>query len=821
MMQTTLYLLGGNGSCARWWQDALPHFQQYQAQAVELPGFGDNPAPPCQSLAELADALLAQTQAGSAIYAVGANALVVLHATVKAPHHFSRIVLQSPVGAFLWTRRLPRLMRWQPLRRLAHRVLAHQPQWRAHQFSRQSWPAERYRLIADGYRHCRAFLPYWDIVQPESALQLFDRITRPIELVWGGADGVIAWQQAAAWEAILCRADLAITLQPDWGHYPWLDDAAGFAAWLEQRGAQQASFPAHGKAGRLQLAELAGLPVPARMTARQADDPAIALLLAQHPHALWAVRSSGAHEDQADCANAGLTRSLLRVAAADVPGVVQSLLDDGIGEVVVQRFVEPVVSGIAFARHLAVEVEWVSGHLSALADGVATPQRAVRSRLGGDWNQGELAPGHGLSGQRLWDFLQQVVRTFHYAQLDIEWAWDGRQLHLLQARPVTVYPWRRQLTAANIGEILPPQPSRLIERAQRHAAASIPAIWARWDSRVLADNEPFTAVHGDASYINSDLFLARLADWGLPSSGYAGEIGGAAPSLPLRPWRVLHNGPRLLRMLWRSRAALQELPAGLQRFDAELQVLQASGADGQLLADWLCRFYLFTVQGNLCIAAAIATSGGAALGQPATCYRAPESAPHRLPFESDPATPRPAVAPLPLTAIPSAQGALGLAFRCGLPGVRGYCIAVREWYRDNLMRIFHRLHQAMPAAERPHWFAPHPAARSRNDSFWQDGSGGQGQQHGFVIVPGLVEGRVGREILIVDTLDPGQHAQYRAASAVIARSGGKLSHGATLLRELGRPSAVMPQTAAFQAGELVRFHDGALHTIDTATVTAG
>ncbi|WP_148714212.1 PEP-utilizing enzyme [Chitinolyticbacter meiyuanensis] len=810
-MTQALYLLGGNGSCAAWWEDVLPHFRRYTPQVIELPGFGSNTARLCRDLDELTTVLLASTAPGAAIYAVGVNALVVLHALVRQPGHFGRVVIQSPIGAYLWQRRLPRLMRFRPLRQLVHLLLGHAPGLMRRKFSRQNWSQERIVRMGAGYRACRAFNSYWDIVRADTALTLFDHITDRIELVWGAHDGVIPANQAAAWEAILPRAALTVAIQPDWGHYPWIDDATGFAHWLES-GAT--GFVAHGKAGRLQLAELAGLPVPARLTVASPDDDRLAAFLATQPDARWAVRSSGAHEDQIDHANAGLTRTFLRVPAGEVAARIAELLADGIGDVVVQRFVEPVLSGIAFARHLGAEIEWVDGHLAVLADGEVTPQRAVLSRLGGDWAQAGFGEHAGLTETRLWDFLQAVVRTFHYAHLDIEWAWDGRALHLLQARPVTSYPWRRHLTAANIGEILPPQPSRLIEAAQRHAAASIPAVWARWDGRVLADNEPFTACFGDASYINNDLFLARLADWGLPTHRYADEVGGAVPALPLRPWRLLRNLPQLLAMHYASRAALPQLETGLRRLDAELDALIDSGADGKALARWLTRHYVHTVQGNLCIAPAIASSGGAWLGRPRTVYAGLADAPHRLPFESDPATPRQPGADLPLQPFPHWPLAVQVAHKLGLPGLRGWYAEVREWYRDNLMRLLYKLHHAMPETEREYWFAPHPAPRTQSGSFWQDGSGGTAQQFGFVIVPGSVDGVVGDDILLVDTLDPGQYDAYRQARAVIARSGGKLSHGATLLRELGIPAAVLPDAPVHWQGRRVRYRDGVLEAID-------
>ncbi|QBC42771.1 hypothetical protein [Iodobacter fluviatilis] len=141
---------------------------------------------------------------------------------------------------------------------------------------------------------------------------------------------------------------------------------------------------------------------------------------------------------------------------------------------------------------------------------------------------------------------------------------------------MTIYPWQRWLTSANIDEILPESPSQWMEMAQRGAAASIPQVYARWDTRVLDDNEPFTAIFNDASYINSDLFLARMADWGMDGQQYAREIGGSTPAMPKRPWRWLASIPVFIRMLFASRLAINQLDSGLAQWQAELNYLRQS-----------------------------------------------------------------------------------------------------------------------------------------------------------------------------------------------------------------------------------------------------
>ena len=811
MSKPRMYLLAGNGSAADWWDDALPHFQHHDVVPLELPGFGNNPQAPCEDLAAYAQALLAATDKGSAIMAVGVNALLVLHALQRQPGHFCRSVLLAPVGAFLWQRRLPALMSPLSIRKTIHWLLANKPTLFARKFSSQSWTPAQYQRMGAGYARCRAFVPHWDLVRADTALPLLEWITDPVELVWGDQDKVLGVAQAAAWSAILARADLTISLKPGWGHYPWIDSPAEFAAWLESG---ERGFVAHTKGGRLRLAALAGQPVPAALSLNDCDDPRLPNFLESQPDALWAVRSSSYGEDQADAANAGLSTTFLREPTHNVPARIAELSAAGVEEVVVQRFITPRLSGIAFVRHLSVELEWVEGHLESLADGKVSPERAIISRLGASWNSDTFKPADGLTADLLWRFLQGVLRVFHYVPGDVEWAWDGTQLWLLQYRPISDYGWRRHLTAANIAEILPPQPSVLVEYAQRRAAASIPAIMARWDSRVLQDNEPFTAVFGGASYINNDLFLARLADWGISASSYAGEVGGATPHLPWRPLRLLRSLPLFLRMQRVARGHLLTLENGLRRFDRELQELTGQGADGQQLADWFTRFYVFVVQGNLCIASALASSGGDWLGRPPTAYDNLEHSPHRLPWETDPATPRPAPTELPLQTFPQWPLTIRLAHSTGLPGLRGYYLQVREWYRDNLMRIFFRLHHAMPAVDRAHWFAPHPDIRSRDGSFWQDGREGTEQASGFLIYPGQAQGILGQDILLEDTLDPGRHAHYQSSRAVIARMGGRLSHGSTLLRELRKPSAVLPQVDVGWLGREVVYCDGVLRLVE-------
>lgn len=837
-MSNNLYLLSGNGSIKAWWEDCIPHFKTLNPVPLELPGYGSNTSDKYNSLGELAEALIAMTEPGHALFAVGINGLVALHALVRKPGHFSKVYLLAPVGAFLEERKFVSMMRGPFMAGLSHFLLRNFPKLFRRKFSSRTWTEAQYKRMGEGYRQCRAFQSYFRFVQGWNATDLFEWIEDPVTLIWGTGDRVLNVGQAAAWDSILPRAEMEVIIKSDWEHYPYIDNPAEFAAYMESiesNGPSAGSgtvgprgFPPHTKAGRLELGTLAGLPVPKQVAVRNAADAKAAGQNAD-PAKVYAVRSSGANEDHIDHSNAGINTTFLRVPAKDVEARANELLGMGLATAVVQEFIEPKVSGVAFVRWVSAEIELVEGHLEGLVSGTLNPVRITLSKLGGDWQTGVSASRRfggltnrdamkqevilpGFDIHALWAFLRGIIRTFHYAHSDIEWAWDGTQFYMLQIRPVTAYEWRRSLSSANLDEILPSQVSRLMEHAQRRASLSIGRLYGLWDKRALQDNEPFSQTSEDASYLNLDLFLSRFRDWGLPSKLIAREIGGAAPHIGFNIFRFLRSVPTFLRMQRRTRREIVRTGQHLQDFESELIRLIAAG-DRESLARWFVRYYVFIVRQNMVINACLSSAMGGFLSRKNTVYGKIEgdSHPHRLKYESDPASPRPDVPAMPVQAFPHWNALFRFLHRIGSPGLGGKYFEVREWFRDNNMRLFFRLHHAMKGSD---WLLPHPAARSKSGAFWQDGSGLMQQSFGFIIYPGVAEGLAGTDILIVDALDPGHYDEYKAAKAVIARTGGRLSHGATLLRELKKPSAVMPGAGVFEKGTRVRYGDGKVERVE-------
>ncbi|MGD8560801.1 MAG: alpha/beta hydrolase, partial [Gammaproteobacteria bacterium] len=448
-MSNTLYLLSGNGGMNSWWSDTIPFFNHYTPSPVELPGFGDNKEPPPKSLAGYADALVQLTHPGQTILACGVNALPVLHAAVKHPEHFQHIILYGPIGAFLGDRRLPRLLRNKALQSLARFLLGHVFWPFRKLYATRHWNSTQIKKIKSDYRRCRAFGLYFDIVRPAVALPLFDQINNKVTILWGEQDAVADVHHAAAWEAILPQAQLSFSFQAQWGHYPYIEIPHAFATAIESL----QGFNAHTKAGRLLLARQAGISVPP-LAVTSSDQET---LLASKTSSRWMVRSSSQREDQWQQSNAGQSSSLMAVPTANVKRAVRQLQKQSGSDIIVQRYVEPVVSGVAFVRYQTAEIEMVKGHLSALTQGQRTPVRRRLSRQGAPWGESIRTTGsyHGMALGECFDFLQYIVQRFHYAHLDIEWAWDGEQFWCFQLRPITRYQWHRQLTNANIDEILP------------------------------------------------------------------------------------------------------------------------------------------------------------------------------------------------------------------------------------------------------------------------------------------------------------------------------------------------------------------------------
>jgi rifampicin phosphotransferase len=160
---------------------------------------------------------------------------------------------------------------------------------------------------------------------------------------------------------------------------------------------------------------------------------------------LVVVRSSSSDEDSANLSFAGVFDSLVDVAEADIVAAVWQVWCSGFGaralrqyrrigrapridhlSVLVQHAIRPVTAGVAFSEPSGdAYVEWVSGHGADLMGGLAVPtgERLDRRTAVDGWRA------------RLSAALVELSRDG--SGHDVEWAWDGERLWVVQVRPRT------------------------------------------------------------------------------------------------------------------------------------------------------------------------------------------------------------------------------------------------------------------------------------------------------------------------------------------------------------------------------------------------
>jgi phosphohistidine swiveling domain-containing protein len=202
---------------------------------------------------------------------------------------------------------------------------------------------------------------------------------------------------------------------------------------------------AGGKASGLDLLIKNGIPVP---TARVLSHDDIANLKLKPGR--YAVRSSAEAEDGRETSFAGQFESRIRVEAKDVPKAVEELVKHAamvIGadrfSIIVQDWVESKVSGVAFSQHPTKDmpgvmvIDAVTGSNEKLMSGEINAVRAYA------WEDIQLVPDlYPLPENVLTELKTSILQiaTLIDSPADIEWAWDGQKLWILQARPVTRLP---------------------------------------------------------------------------------------------------------------------------------------------------------------------------------------------------------------------------------------------------------------------------------------------------------------------------------------------------------------------------------------------
>ncbi len=352
-----------------------------------------------------------------------------------------------------------------------------------------------------------------------------------------------------------------------------------------------------------------GYPVPPGWVLLPGDDPAqVVNQLHPTPEQPLVVRSSALGEDSAEASAAGQYQSFLNIRhrdqllqairegwqSYDRPQAVQYRRDRGLPDgnlaIIIQTQVQGVISGVAFSRDPiarcgdAVIIEALPGDATRVVSGritpdayqVILPEEAFRQALA----QAEGRPSFQARWRSLPDPDWPIVRTntdanslgempaallrqvaflarcleadSHGIPQDVEWAYDGETLWLLQARPITtLLPiWTRRIAA----EVIPGYIRPLTWSINRPLTCG---VWGQLFTLVLGDRargldfSQTATLLGSVAYFNATLLGTIFRRMGLPPESLEFLTRGAKFSTP--PLNsTLRNLPGLIRLLGRE-----------------------------------------------------------------------------------------------------------------------------------------------------------------------------------------------------------------------------------------------------------------------------
>ena len=346
------------------------------------------------------------------------------------------------------------------------------------------------------------------------------------------------------------------------------------------------------KAATLSQLKRSGYAVPTGWVLPPGDDaePLIKYLPISELEPL-VVRSSAVGEDSEEASAAGQYQSILNVttrpalqeaiiqvlASYNNPAAVQYRrdlnLEDTSMAVLIQKQIRGVFSGVAFSRDPisqqgdAVVIEGLPGDATRVVSGRVTPEQyrvflPKEARGTGqeareeEPNLSPLIEGTGDLPPALVEQVALLARQLedlsHGIPQDIEWSYDGQQLWLLQARPITTLQpiWTRKIAA----EVIPGLIRPLTWSINRPLTCG---VWGEIFTIVLGDrargldfNETAT-LHYSHAYFNATLLGQIFRRMGLPPESLEFLTRGAKFSKP--PIRsTLRNLPGLLRLLGRE-----------------------------------------------------------------------------------------------------------------------------------------------------------------------------------------------------------------------------------------------------------------------------
>ena len=324
-----------------------------------------------------------------------------------------------------------------------------------------------------------------------------------------------------------------------------------------------------------------GYAVPKGWVLAPDDDPTPLIdFLQPSPLSPLVVRSSAIGEDSQQASAAGQYETILNViskvelrqaiaqvqASYNHPSAVEyrhrSSSEDRAMGVLIQQQIQSVFSGVAFSRDPisqqgeAVVIEAISGSPTQIVSGKVTPEQyrvvvADNEKLSCLQFEGNGKVPEALIKQVAY-LARRLERRYLGVPQDIEWSYDGQNLWVLQARPITtLLPlWTRKIAAEVIPGVIHPLTWSI-------NSPLTCGVWGEIFSIVLGDRAKgldfakTATLHYSRAYFNASLLGEIFLGMGLPPESLEFLTRGASMSKPPID-STLANLPGLTKLLKRE-----------------------------------------------------------------------------------------------------------------------------------------------------------------------------------------------------------------------------------------------------------------------------
>jgi len=188
--------------------------------------------------------------------------------------------------------------------------------------------------------------------------------------------------------------------------------------------------------------------------------------LASLPEVLYAIRSSSPLEDGYESSFAGQFCTKLRVKKLDIVKAIDEVVfharENNLGDVavIIQKWIEPDYSGIAFSRdplhkNIWTTIEYTKGSAEQNVGGEVVPDKFIASPK-------NLKKASRME-KKSYESVRKIEEFFGYP-IDIEWATIGAEIYILQARPITTLGELNLKVYKDIEKIISHKKNYLFER---------------------------------------------------------------------------------------------------------------------------------------------------------------------------------------------------------------------------------------------------------------------------------------------------------------------------------------------------------------------